>query len=145
MLDWQYWLIFSLVIFILEIFVPGFVLAAMGIGGAVATIFAFIGFSTNVQILVFCIFALVGFFLIKPLAKMLYSKNGSTVKTGVGDLAKKTAKVTEEINNVTESGRVQVMGESWKAISENGEIISVDEVVEVVKLEDLRLIVKKRI
>ena len=66
---WHFWLIISLILFILEIFTPGFVVASFGFAGVITTLFAAIGLSFRLQLLVFAVATLFVFFTIRPLLK----------------------------------------------------------------------------
>ncbi len=50
--------------------------------------------------------------------------------------------VTETIDNLQGTGAVKVEGNTWSARSENGEIIEEDTVVEILKIQGVKVIVK---
>jgi len=52
-------------------------------------------------------------------------------------------RVMVEINPVLEKGRVRIEGEDWRANSINGEVIPVDTVVKVVRLEGTLVYVER--
>ena len=70
---WENWIYLGIILFILEIFTPGFVVACIGIGAFVASIFAYFDASNSVQLFAFSIATLISFFAIRPYAlKILY-------------------------------------------------------------------------
>ena len=54
-----------------------------------------------------------------------------------------TARVTEEIDNDAPTGAVYADGKEWSARSETGEVIAVGTMVTVVRMEGVKLFVKK--
>ncbi len=69
-------------------------------------------------------------------------RNGDKVKTNTDALEGKRGRVTEAIDFSKNTGRVFVYGDDWRAMSENGEVIKENEMVEVVKIDSTILIVK---
>lgn len=132
---WHYWIIFGIVLMILEIFTPGFLLASFGFGAFSSSIVAYFGFEFKWQLLVFSIITLSIFFGIRPIYKRYFERFDDQRKTGVDALIGKTCKVTESIVNSDNVGRIQVGGENWKALSEDGQDIEQDELVIITKIE----------
>ena len=62
-------------------------------------------------------------------------------KTGVNAFIGNNYKVTENIDNSENSGRVQIGSESWRARTENDESIELGEMIKVKKVEGSTLIV----
>ena len=62
-------------------------------------------------------------------------------KTGVNAFLGNNYKVTENINNSENSGRVQVGSESWRARSENNELFETGDLIKVNKVEGSTLFV----
>ena len=62
-------------------------------------------------------------------------------KTGVNAFIGNNYKVTENINNSENSGRVRIGSESWRARSENDESFKMGEMIKVKKVEGSTLIV----
>ena len=71
--------------------------------------------------------------------------NKDRVKTNVDELAGKLAVVTEEIDNLRASGKVQLKGMEWTArAGEKETVIPKGETVEVLSVEGVKLIVKRK-
>ncbi|NOZ63196.1 MAG: NfeD family protein [Calditrichaeota bacterium] len=140
---WHFWVIISLILFILEIFTPGFVLASFGVSGIITTLFAALGVSFRLQLLVFAIATLIVFFTIRPLLKKYFYRFDDPLRTNVQGLIGKTAKVIEAIDNAENQGRVQIGGEDWRARTEGGEKAEVGELVKVVRIEGATAFVEK--
>ncbi len=139
---WLIWIIVAIVMFIAEIFTPGFLLACLGLGCLASGIFALIGAGLSVQVIVFIITTLVVFFGIRPFILKRFYKAAKGVKTNVDALVGKQGMVTEAIDPLKGSGRVVVAGESWRGITEDNNQIPVDTAISVVRVEGTKLFVK---
>ena len=71
------------------------------------------------------------------------SRKKDSPKSGVEALIGRTTIVEEDIIPETNSGRVAIDGDRWKAVSENGDSITAGEKVEVLKVDSIILTVRK--
>ena len=111
------WLYFGLGLLIAEIVTPGFFISIFSIGALAASLFAFFNHDLKTQFIVFLIFNILAFIYLRPLLlKLLYNKN-SIKKTNIDNYIGKTAIVIESINNEKNTGRIKIVGESWRAVS----------------------------
>ena len=79
----------------------------------------------------------------RPVAVRYMNKNRT--KTNVDSMAGKEAVVTEDIDNLKAQGVVQVNGLEWTARAENNQdVIPKGSVVEVTRVDGVKLIVRKR-
>lgn len=138
---WHLWVLAAIVFFILEIFIPSFLMASIGIG----CIFAFFGAVFNasiaLQIFLFIVGTVTGFVGVKPLM-MNYAYRRKVIKTNAGGLVGKIGKVIEEIDESKNTGCVAIDGDQWKSISVSDEIISLGEKVRVVSIDSIVLSVE---
>jgi len=141
-LNWHWWMYAAILLFIIEIFTPGFIVACLGIGAIFASLTAYIGFDLDTQFISFAASTLLSLFIIRP---MLYNKNGAIdkIKTNDEALINRKARVTEVINSNENSGRVSIDGDVWRAKSSNNEIIQENEQVIVVSINSTIVTVKK--
>jgi membrane protein implicated in regulation of membrane protease activity len=137
----HYWIIFGIILMIAEIFTPGFLLASFGIGAFGGSLFAYWGFEFKVQLFVFSAVTMLVFFGVRPLYNKYFYKLDDQRKTGVNAFIGNNYKVTENINNSENSGRVRIGSESWRARSENDESFKMGEMIKVKKVEGSTLIV----
>ena len=141
---WHIWLIVAVIFIISEITTGGacvflcFALACVG-----SCISAYFGLSVKFQILIFSIVTFISFFTVRPFMLKYALRKTDNVKTNTDALIGQRGRVTETIDFSKNTGRVFVYGDDWKAISENGEIIPENEVVEVTKLDSTILSVKQ--
>tara|TARA_B100002003_G_scaffold145993_1_gene135188 strand:+ start:273 stop:680 length:408 start_codon:yes stop_codon:yes gene_type:complete len=126
---------------IAEIFTPGFLLASFGIGAFGGSLFAYWDYEFKVQLFVFSAVTMGVFFGIRPLYNKYFHKLDDQRKTGVNAFLGNNYKVTENINNSENSGRVQVGSESWRARSENNELFETGDLIKVNKVEGSTLFV----
>jgi len=140
--NWHWWMYAAILLFILELFTPGFILACLGVGAVTASFLAYIGFNLDTQLIGFAVTTLLSLFIIRP---MLYKKGAAQdkIKTNTDALINRTARVTEEINWEVNSGRVSIDGDIWRAKSSSEEIIIVNEHVIVESIESTIVTVKK--
>jgi membrane protein implicated in regulation of membrane protease activity len=137
----HYWIIFGIILMIAEIFTPGFLLASFGIGAFGGSLFAYWDYEFKVQLFVFSAVTMGVFFGIRPLYNKYFHKLDDQRKTGVNAFLGNNYKVTENINNSENSGRVQVGSESWRARSENNELFETGDLIKVNKVEGSTLFV----
>ena len=140
---WHIWLIIALILFIMEIFVPSFVLFNFGIGALVGSFAAGLNLSTEWQIILFSLGTIMSFFLIRPIMMRFAYKRSDGSKTNIDAMVGREAKVIEEINHENNQGRVSLDGDIWQARSLDNDVISVGSHVEIVQLKSIMLIVKK--
>lgn len=140
---WHIWLIIGIVCVIIEIFDPAFFFLALGVGALATSLLSLLPFirsSLVWQILIFAIFSIIAFLLMRKLGKKLLSKSGE--ETNVYALKGQTAFVTEDIP-LDAKGRVKIGGEEWTAISEDGKPIGKDSRVEVLDIDGNKVIVRE--
>lgn len=140
---WHIWLTIALICFIMEIFIPSFVLFNFGIGAVIGSFAAGLNLSMEWQILFFSAGTMMSFFLIRPAVKKFAYRKSEGYKTNMEAMVGRTATVTEEISNENNRGRVLLDGDNWQARSIDNEIIPAGTPVEIVQLNSIILIVKK--
>jgi membrane protein implicated in regulation of membrane protease activity len=139
--QWHWWAGAAIVLFILEIFVPGFFLVCLGIGCIGASLAAGLGFGVAVQLAFFSVCALVAFFTVRPvLMKRMW--NAPDVKTNVEALVGQRGRVTQDFEPGLRLGRVSAAGDDWRAESLSDRPLRTGDLVEVVRVDSNTLFVK---
>lgn len=135
------WLTASAIMFILEIFTIGFLLFFPAIGAFLAFLCAIFGSSLQVQVVVFVISSVLMIVFIRPIATKFFKTKDVAMnsETVIG----KNAVVIKEIDNLHGKGQVKVAGEIWSAVSSENEKIEEGAAVIVLKIEGVKLIVKR--
>lgn len=134
------WLGLIVLFLIIEAATLGLTTIWFTIGSVFALIAASLGWSLEVQIIIFIIISLVLLIFTRPIA-IKYLKVGRT-KTNVNAVIGKTGIVVMPIPE-KDRGQVKVGGQIWTAIGLDGESFDKDEEVEVVAVEGVKLIVKR--
>lgn len=112
------------------------------VGGLVAVFAAYFGASVPTQLLLFLGVSILTAAVVRPLAKKYADPH--KVATNADRLLGMEAKVTEDIDNARSSGAVYVDGKTWTARSSGGERIPAGELVEIERMEGVKLIVRPR-
>lgn len=144
MSTWLLWLLIAVVMFIIEIFTPGFFSACLGIAAAINAIIILIipKLSTISQILIFSFLSIISFILIRPFALKYLYKSSNAKNTNADGLIGKRGKIVKPISS-NNYGFMKIYGDEFMAISEDGSPIDEGSEVEIVKLDGIKVIVRK--
>ncbi len=138
---WHIWVIVATALFVLEIFTPGFVLAAFAVGCLASALVSAAGLSLPLQLLAFSVGTLTAFLGIRPLVLQRLHSGDHSFRSNVDALVGKTARVLEAVDPGSDTGRVNVAGEDWKAVSATGEPIATGSTVTVVEVDGTKVVV----
>lgn len=134
------WLLIAMLFFLAEVFTAGFVLAAFGVGALAAFAAALLGLDLQWQLLVFVVISAISVVLSRRFADRVTGKQPEGV--GADRMVGKYGVVLTSIEPRVAKGLVRVEREEWRADSVDGQVIPADTVVQVVKLEGTRLMVR---
>jgi len=137
---WHYWVIAAFFFFVLEVFVPGFILGSIGLGCLLAMVSALLDLPLWFDFILFIAGFFIGITMLKPLLKRLDKMNN--VKTNAEGLIGRIGKVSERIDPRTGTGRVHIDGDDWKALSAGNTMIDTGTPVEIVALESIIVTVR---
>jgi len=138
---WLMWLILAGILLIGEVFSAGFFLFWFSIGAAAAGFTALFGANEIVQLIVFVVVSGVLFATGRKFANRVTKKQPPGI--GADRFVGGTGVVLEEINVTSNTGKIRLNQESWRAESENGEIVPVGAAVKVLRVDGTRVIVRK--
>ncbi len=144
--EWLVWLVFAVVLGVVEIFS---LTAALGVLGGAALITAgaaALGLPLPVQLLVFTAVSTVGVVLIRPIA-LRHRQRPQLARFGVDALVGKPASVIDEVTAL--GGRVRIGGEEWTARAYPGTfdetlVIPVGAIVDVMEIQGSTALVYPR-
>jgi membrane protein implicated in regulation of membrane protease activity len=139
---WFYWLIGAVVLVLLELLISGFVLLCFGFASFITAIVCLLGAVIELQILSFIIFTVLAFVTIRPFFLRHMKPKEGLVETNVYALIGTEAKVTEDIDPESNTGRVKIRGEEWSALSKDGKKISSGSLVKVLQVSGNKVIVQ---
>jgi membrane protein implicated in regulation of membrane protease activity len=141
----QLWLVAGVILFILEIITPGYVLANFGVAALVSALSAWLGVSLTWQIIIFIVVSLISFVTVRPILTRTMLNKGKPTPTGAAALVGRTARVVETIPDAPDFGRVQIDGDNWMAASLDGQAIEQGTVVQVIRVESIKLFVQRAV
>lgn len=139
---WFVWLVIAGIFTIVEIATVGFFIIWFGVAAVLTAIFSlFMPEAYMVQVVVWAITSIL---LVLFTKKFTDKVKPETTATNVYSIIGKRAVVTTAINNENGTGQVKVDGDVWAARTENyDETISVGEHVEILRIDGVKVIVKK--
>ena len=135
------WLIAAVVFGVVEALTAGLVSIWFVAGSAAALIGALLGAGLGLQVALFVVVSAAALAVTRPLVRRYVA--GKTVPTNLDRVLGDTGKVTETIDNENSSGAVYVDGKTWTARSADGSVIPAGTVVEILRMEGVKLFVKK--
>ena len=143
--DLIFWVVFMIVLLIIELMTLGLTTIWFATGALVAAIVAmFTGPEMFlVQLVVFVIVSLIALLAVRPFLADGLKKVNEKNKTGIDTMIGKSGRVEEEIDNFKEKGRVDYNGQSWAARSADDTVIPADTAVTIVRIQGVKLIVEK--
>lgn len=110
------------------------------LGAIPAALFAYIGLSTIMQIIVFAMVSVLSLVIIRPiLTKYL---RGNVVATNADRFINEIGIVTKEIEEAR-WGEVYIKSTYWSAVEVNGKSVEKDKKVKVIAIEGAKLLVKE--
>lgn len=137
----QVWLTIFIVLILIEIATMALTTVWFAIGSLGGLLASYLGAGTTVQLVVFLGISVVVLFFYRPLA--LKYVNSRLIRTNVEELVGKEGKITETVDNLSQTGRMVVNGMDWSArTEEEGIIIEPGTVVKVVRVAGVKLFVK---
>ncbi len=134
-----FWTILTVALALIEAATPQLITIWFAGGSFAALIFSVCGLGFPWQLAAFIVVSVLLLIFTRPLVKKI--KENPNMKTNTDALIGETAIVTEEIDNMHECGTVKLRGIMWMARSLNGDIIKKDAIVEIKKIEGVKLIV----
>lgn len=135
------WLIIAGASFMGEMIIPQFFLLWFGIGAVAGLVAHFLGVAIAFQWIIFAVISGLGLFSTRRFAKIMLK--GESKKSAVFELIDQEMMVTATVDNIKGTGQVQSGGQRWRAISEDGSLLEVRELVKVVRIEGVSLVVKR--
>ena len=135
------WLAAAVVFGIVEALTAGLVSIWFVAGSAAALIGAFLGAGLGAQVALFVVVSAAALAVTRPLVRRYTA--GKAVPTNLDRVLGDSGKVMETIDNENSSGAVYVDGKTWTARSADGSVIPAGTVVEILRMEGVKLFVKK--
>jgi membrane protein implicated in regulation of membrane protease activity len=135
------WVVLAASFIIGEIFTAGFYLFPFAVGTGIAAILTLFGLPSWLQWLTFIVVSSVLVIFSRRLAEKLTKEPPE--KVGAERLVGHVGLLIEAIDPVTDSGRVRVKKDEWRATSADGSKIDTHTEVRVLKVEGAHLVVER--
>ena len=135
------WLGAMVVFGIVEALTAGLVSIWFVAGSAAALVGALLGAGIGVQVALFLAVSALALAVTRPLLRKITA--AKAVPTNLDRVLGDTGKVTETIDNENSTGAVYVDGKTWTARSADGAVIPEGAMVEILRMEGVKLFVKK--
>ena len=134
------WLILLVILVAGEAITVGLTFIWFAVGAMGGLLTAVLGGEIWLQVVVFLLLSAVTLILVRPAAAKLLTPGISP--TNADRVLSQIALVTEEIDNIAETGQVKLFGQVWTARSENGDVIPVQSRVRILRIEGVKVFVK---
>ena len=135
------WLGAMVVFGIVEALTAGLVSIWFVAGSAAALVGALLGAGMGVQVALFLAVSALALAVTRPLLRKITA--AKAVPTNADRVLGGSGKVTETIDNENSTGAVYVDGKTWTARSADGAVIPEGAMVEILRMEGVKLFVKK--
>jgi membrane protein implicated in regulation of membrane protease activity len=141
--DWQIWLVLALLLFVAEMFAPGFWLISVGLGALVAAVVGLFLPNFMVEFLSFAGGALASLLGVRPVLLRRFHHGTPTLRTNVDALVGKTGYVSARIEAGSRPGRVIVEGENWRGVSVDDAPLEPGTKVTILQVDGTTLLVER--
>ncbi|MCL2580355.1 MAG: NfeD family protein [Oscillospiraceae bacterium] len=133
------WILIAAFLIMVEAYTTQLICIWFAVGALFAAFASFAGAPLWLQLTIFIVTSLVVFVVGKPLVqdKIVPKKHATNADRVIGELGV----VTEEVNNLKQTGRVDAMGLSWAARNDGDGVISLGAAVDVLRIDGVKLIV----
>lgn len=135
------WLIVLVVLVTGEAITVGLTFIWFAVGALGGLVVAVLGGPIWLQVVAFLALSAVTLVLVRPAAAKLLTPGISP--TNADRVIGQIALVTEQIDNIAETGQVKLFGQVWSARSETGEIISAQNRVRILRIEGVKVFVRE--
>ncbi len=134
------WFIIIIVAAVVEMQTMDLTSIWFSVGALIAFILSLVKVNPTWQIIAFLAVSVILIFAVRPVAKNYFKTN--SISTNADRLVGKVATCTKPIG-VGERGEVKIDGKYWLAVTSSDQDIEIDEKVEVLAIEGVKLIVDK--
>ncbi|MDD5964449.1 MAG: NfeD family protein [Oscillospiraceae bacterium] len=135
------WIVAIIVFGIAEAATAGLVSIWFVAGSIAALVVCELGGALWLQFVLFFAVSVFALIATRPLARKALDK--TITPTNADRVLRHSAKVTETVDNENAAGAVYIDGKTWSARSEDGTVIPAGEIVTIVRMEGVKLFVKK--
>ena len=135
------WVLVSIFLMVIEFVTYTLVSIWFAIGAIGAGVAAGLGASTGIQLLVFAVVSIIMLIVTFPLVKKF--KNKTPERLNADRIIGGKGIITQTVDIVLGTGEAKIGGQFWTCRSVDQSVIKKDSIVEVVRIEGVKAIVKK--
>lgn len=136
------WLAVMVILILIEIVTVGLTTIWFAVGALAAAIVASLGGGTLLQVLVFLIVSFAMLIFTRPFAMKFI--NTTRIKTNYEGIIGKVVRITEDVDNINETGCAVVNGQEWTVrASADTNKIAAGSLAKVVNISGVKLIVEQ--
>lgn len=137
------WFIIGLVLFLLELVLPGFVIFFFGVGAWITALLCLIAHpGINVQVVVFAVTSVLSLLALRKMIQKRFFYSNSKLSDEVEDEFTGKEAVAVSDFDASRMGKVNFKGTSWQAESKS--VIKTGEIVIIKKKESFKLFVEPK-
>lgn len=137
-----FWLVVTILFVLLELMTVGLTSIWFAAGAFVAFIMAMLGMGVAEQVIVFVLVSIVLLCLTKPWARKYINSNAQ--KTNIDSLIGEKTIITEDVDNLKQTGKAIVLGQEWTVRSEDDtQMLKEGDLAEIIRISGVKLIVRK--
>lgn len=140
MLSTAVWLVALVILVAGEAITVGLTFIWFAVGALGALLVSALGGPIWLQVVVFLVLTAVTLVLVRPIAAKLLTPGVSP--TNADRILGQIALVTQDIDNIAQTGEVKIAGLVWTARSESGEVIPAQSRVRVLRIEGVKVFVR---
>lgn len=136
-----FWIVFGVILMIIEIFTPTFFIFWFGLGSLAAAVVAYFHENTLLELVTFIVVSAVFVLSTRKLAKKI---SGEQVRSiNIDEIIGKEAIVIEKVDNKAATGVIKVSGDMWRAVSLDDDMVfEKGDRVTIEKIEGAHAVVK---
>lgn len=134
------WLVLLVVLVAGEAITVGLTFIWFAVGALSALLVSVLGGPIWLQVVVFLALSAATLVLVRPVAAKLLTPGISP--TNADRILNQVALVTEEIDNLAQTGQVKLSGQVWTARSEDEEVIPAQTKVRILRIEGVKVFVR---
>jgi membrane protein implicated in regulation of membrane protease activity len=140
-----FWLVVALAFGIAEIVTLALYAIFVAVAALAAAVAAALGQAPAVQVLVFAVVGILGMVAARPpLMAYLRRRRAPALLSGAQSMVGQEALVIDTIKGAHEPGHVRVSGESWPAVSQDGDPVAEGSTIKIVAIRQSTLVVKPK-
>jgi len=138
---WLAWALAAVALLIGEVLTGTFYLAALAVAAVLPAILAALGLGLGAQIAGFLVLSLLSLWKTRPLLEAAIHPSSQQISTNVGAIVGSVGHVREWLSEGSETGRVEIRGDDWRAVSMDGRPLQTGTRVIVVDVQGVTLTV----